>query len=251
MQLYSLRQITIGTFLGGPLNGAFLLFENFRNLNEIQRGTRILLSGFIILLIYFIISYYLPDKYTNGLGIIFQALNTAFATMVFHKYLKNDVEQHEAKKLPYYSNWRMLGITAVNVAIVIAAIFVFVQFETTPFEAELYDQKIEEYAKNEDIANTTFSLMDSVSNEGILIFINQEAMPALKRNVEITKELSYIQFLPEELVTQNSILAQINFKRIEAMELLQAYLITGADNIEAFNKKQAEIDTLIEQLSNE
>jgi len=129
-------------------------------------------------------------------------------------------------------------------------VFVFFQFNTTPFDAELYDQKIAQFEQNEEIAVSTFSLLDSVSNEGILIYINQKAMPALQHNEELVKELNYIQFLPQELIDQNALLSQINFKRKESLQLMQDYLISGVDNIDAFNQKQEEIDALIEQVNN-
>lgn len=250
MKLYSQKQIVLGSVLGGPLNGAFLLFENFRNLNDIQKGATALLSGFTLLVAYLFIAYSIPERYTNGLGFVFEALNAGIATLAFTNFMKTEVDQHEANKLPFYSNWRVAGITAVNVGLFIAVLYVFFQFNTTPFDAELYDQKIAQFEQNEEIAVSTFSLLDSVSNEGILIYINQKAMPALQHNEELVKELNYIQFLPQELIDQNALLSQINFKRKESLQLMQDYLISGVDNIDAFNQKQEEIDALIEQVNN-
>jgi hypothetical protein len=52
-KLHDNKNIIIGTFLGGPLAGAFLMIENFRNLNQQQhviKSWMIAIVGLLVLI---------------------------------------------------------------------------------------------------------------------------------------------------------------------------------------------------------
>lgn len=60
-KVYTVTQITIATFLGGPLGGGYMISENYKLFNQSTKATQTIIYSVAALLILFAIGYLIPD----------------------------------------------------------------------------------------------------------------------------------------------------------------------------------------------
>jgi hypothetical protein len=60
-KVYTVTQITIATFLGGPLGGGYMISENYKLFNQSTKATQAIIYSVAALFILFAIGYLIPD----------------------------------------------------------------------------------------------------------------------------------------------------------------------------------------------
>jgi hypothetical protein len=121
-KLHDNKNIIIGTFLGGPLAGAFLMSENFKNLNQqhfVVKTWAIAIAGLLVL----IASAYIPiiEKIPN---IFFSFLSIMIVSFFVNKYQADYMQEHVTQKGLFYSRWRAVGFGIMGLAVTLVCIFV-------------------------------------------------------------------------------------------------------------------------------
>ena len=118
-RLYSLGQITVATFLGSPLAGAWLMATNHKSLGQAEQAGKsmwLAVGGTLLLLV---ASTFLPERFPNSVLPVACALGfRAYAEATFGK----DIKSHQAMGGPRFSWWRAVGIALLCVVALLAVI---------------------------------------------------------------------------------------------------------------------------------
>lgn len=124
--LYTVNQITVATFLGSALAGAWLAAANFKAVNQPIKARRWLWIGIAVMIASLVISFLLPDRFPSivlPLALMFGA--RAAATTEFGWILRD----HERAGGDVRSWWRVIGISLlvcmILLVIVFTAVFLF------------------------------------------------------------------------------------------------------------------------------
>ncbi|MCX6328136.1 MAG: hypothetical protein NTZ85_01295 [Bacteroidia bacterium] len=122
-KLYSIAEITISTYFGGPLVAGWFARQNYINLGKKDAGNWALIIG-IILTIFIIIGIIeIPqnifDKIPNPL---IPAIYTGIIYFLIKNLQGEAIEEHKKKNGEFYSVWNVVGISLLC-AIILAAMF--------------------------------------------------------------------------------------------------------------------------------
>jgi len=60
-KVYTVTQIMVATFLGGPLGGGYMISENYKLFNQPTKATQAIIFSVLALIILFTIGYLIPD----------------------------------------------------------------------------------------------------------------------------------------------------------------------------------------------
>src|SRR4051812_8810732 len=100
-KLYSTKGVMVGTLLGGPLAGAFLLARNFKALNQPEKVGRTWLFS-ILIFIFIIILGVVAEQIPQVLFIVLYAWMGQFAAQKLQGSL---LDKHAAEGGSFYNNW--------------------------------------------------------------------------------------------------------------------------------------------------
>ncbi len=120
LKLASSNQVYTAAFLGGPLAGGWLLFQNLKLIGRIQQSKLVLFGTFIALLVITIVGLFLPSNFPNY--IIPVVIAFIFKTLYEHIFQSN-FKQHIANNGTKTSWWKVLGTCIVS--LVLTFIFIF------------------------------------------------------------------------------------------------------------------------------
>lgn len=119
-KLYSKKAVMIGTMLGGPLAGAYLLAKNFKTVNKSERVAQAWTIGIIAFFVLILLGFFILEQVPNFLFIFFYAWMGHFAA---EKMQGDFLDKHEEEGGTFYSNWRAAGIGVIAAAIFLALLF--------------------------------------------------------------------------------------------------------------------------------
>ncbi|TPE43726.1 hypothetical protein [Pontibacter mangrovi] len=128
-KLYDLNAIMMGTFLGGPLAGGFLLYSNYIALGEEEGGKSILLWTTLIAVVLFGSLIMLPEHVTEKVpNYVIPWLMAAFAYFIGKKLQGTAIAEHKAQGGALYSKWRAVWVSLVSVLITFALLLTLLFF---------------------------------------------------------------------------------------------------------------------------
>lgn len=119
-RLYSQVQIAVGTFLGSPLAGGWFLSRNHRELGQEPLAKQAMWIGIGGAIVMMIIAFLLPDNFPNSVLPI--ACAAGFHALT-EKRLGGVIKEHRAAGGSLFSWWRVVGISLLCVAILLALVF--------------------------------------------------------------------------------------------------------------------------------
>lgn len=221
LKYYSLKSISIATFLGGPIAAAILMRRNFLNLNEDKKALNTLFIGILSTILLFVGIFSIPetvwDKIPNS---ILPAIYTGIIYLIAERYQGQTLKGHKENSGSFFSAWRATGIGFLFTLIMFVGIFGYVFATDTEYEfdANLYDVKIERFIKNEEKAIAVFEKFDYSTDEELLREF-RSGKKLWEENYLITKELKEIKNLPPELFAIVGKLQTYSNLRIEFYEL--------------------------------
>lgn len=113
---YSSGQITVATFLGTPIAGAWLMAQNYKAMGRESFARQALIFGVVATLIVFVLAAVLPDSTPNVLlpvvyTVIVQAIARAKQGPQFQAHIADGGLRH--------SNWRVVGIGLLFMVVVL------------------------------------------------------------------------------------------------------------------------------------
>lgn len=118
--LYNIHQITVATFLGSGLAGAWLAASNFKAVGQPNKARRWIWIGIAVTVVTLVVSYFLPDRFPSivlPLALAFGA--RAAATTEFGWILRD----HERASGDIRSWWKVVGISLLVCVILLAIVF--------------------------------------------------------------------------------------------------------------------------------
>ncbi len=122
IKLYSPMQVAVGSFIGGPFAVVYLLWQNFRALDEETYAKRMLVWGAIFVAAVFAILPMLPANFPNYVLPVVYSLGARLVAERFH-LTKRAIR--ESDRYAQQSNWNVLGI---GIAFLLAFIVLAVGF---------------------------------------------------------------------------------------------------------------------------
>lgn len=112
-KVYSVAGVGLGTFIGGPLTGGYLLSRNFAAMGRSELVRPTLFAGFLATLCLVSIFTILPEEVVNAVPQFIIPLLTAFlARHLYLRHQKESIDQlvEEEAGTPT-SNWKVVGIS--------------------------------------------------------------------------------------------------------------------------------------------
>ena len=112
--LYSPRQISVASLLGGPTAGAWFIHQNFMTLGNESRALRVLGLGFAATVILAVVGFYLPSRFPSSLlPIVYSVAIYQYASFLF----KDAYNKHLTEGGRNGSWWMVTGVSLLAVLI--------------------------------------------------------------------------------------------------------------------------------------
>ena len=231
-KLYSIRAITIATFIGGPIPAGILIRHNFITLGEKEKGNYALFIGIAVTLILLVIIFSIPNKISDKIpNQLFPLIYTGLIYLISEKYLGKELKAHKENNGKFYSAWKAAGTGSIFLVLMlsIAGIYMYAKTETLyphkKFDPKKYDDGIAIVQKNEDKALMLYNLFEKETPEELIKFIDNVGIPAWEDNIKILIGLDSIPELYNVLKKQDQTLRNYCSLRIESYELMKKAFI--------------------------
>src|SRR5215475_7039667 len=125
IKVYSPNQVAFGTFVGGPVAGAFVLWSNFRAVGNNVGARQTLIWGALLALLLLLVVPFLPDKLPGtGMPIVVALSLTARALADKYQLSKSAIQ--ESEQYAFQSNWYLFGISIVMLVAFFTVFFLWV-----------------------------------------------------------------------------------------------------------------------------
>lgn len=240
IKLYSSAAISGATFLGGPLAAGYMVSENFKALNEPDKGRTALIIGILTTIVLFGGLFFLPEKIIDKIPS--QLIPLVYTGIIWGivEWLQGDVlKSHKEEGNTFFSSWRAAGIGLISLLILGIGIFGYVYVESNNPANKIYDSKIAQFSKNENESLTFYDRLYTRDNASLLTELKDDVIPKWEENITIIKELNTVDGLSSELLKQNEILLKYSELRLEAFSLIKKAISEDSglyvDQIEALN----------------
>jgi len=250
LKFYSLKSISLATFLGGPIAAAILMRRNFLNLNEDKKALNSLFIGILSTILLFVVIFSIPESVWEKIpNTILPAIYTGIIYLIAERYQGQTLKEHKENNGSFFSVWRATGIGLLFTLIMLIGIFGYVFATDTEyvFDANLYDIKIEQFIRNEEKAIAVFDKF-GYSNDDELQREFRSGKILWEENFQITKELKEIENLPLELIDLVGKLQTYSALRIEFYEL---FIKALSDQTDDYSFEIDRIAMKINQILNE
>lgn len=232
LKFYSLKSVSIATFIGGPMAAAILIRRNFLNQNEDGKALNTLFIGIITTILLFVFIFSIPetfwDKFPNS---IFPAIYTGIVYLIAERTQGRILKEHKENNGGFFSAWKAAGIGLIFTVITVAVVFgYFFLYDTEhDFDATLYDEKIEQFIQNEAASLAVFDKFDYLDENELIIELKSGIL-LWGENYEITREIQDIDNLPPILLGTIEKLQEYSSLRIEFYNLFIKALSEESDH---------------------
>jgi hypothetical protein len=251
IKLYSLKAISMATYLGGPLAAGILARRNFYNMGNEQAGKHAMVIGIISTLVIFGIIFSIPDAIIDKVpNALIPLIYTLVIYWVIEKTQGTQLKEHENNKQRFYSNWRAAGIGLACSLILLASIFTYAYYSADDnFDFEKYNQGITQLHANEEKALQLYTIMRNAPNEEVVEFIDKVGLPAWAKNKAIVQDLNQIEGLTENETKQNELLDQYIDLRIIYYNTIKNAILEETDKYnEQIQELNFKIDDVLKRL---
>jgi hypothetical protein len=124
-KLYSTAAVRIGTFLGGPAIGGYMISKNYNRCRKRTAARITLLAGIVLTLTIILPFLFIPADVSSKLpGYVIPLLYTIIAHWYVEHYQGPQIKDHLEKGGSFVSNWKavllgVLGLVAIVFCIMI------------------------------------------------------------------------------------------------------------------------------------
>ncbi|MEP0265165.1 hypothetical protein [Dokdonia sp.] len=140
-KMYKDKAISIGTFIGGPLVGGYLLAENFKAIGQSDKVTKTWIITILATIAIFGLAFLIPEN-TRFPKILIPAIYTAIASGIFKKYQEPNVLNQLESSGEYYSWGRTIGVSIIGIiitgAILLITAFTIIEIEESNMATKKY-----------------------------------------------------------------------------------------------------------------
>jgi hypothetical protein len=120
LPLYRIAAIGVGTFLGTPLAGAWMLAHNLQLLGKADRVAMVWGVAVVLLALTIVLAFVLPEEVPT---LPFAIAQLVGMVMLAKHLIEADILQHAATGGAFLSNWRAAGIAILFSIAVMALLF--------------------------------------------------------------------------------------------------------------------------------
>ncbi|WP_178985630.1 hypothetical protein [Winogradskyella helgolandensis] len=249
LKFYSQQSIGIATFIGGPMAAGYLIKENYKALNENDKGKTALIISIIATVALFGTLFLIPEAIMDKVpNMVIPAVYTGIIYLIVNKIHGTILDTHEAHNNAFYSGWKAAGIGLISLVVLMAIIFSSI-FLIPDKVYDAYDAELKQFTINEEESLVFYEHFSTEDDLTLLNEINDIAIPKWKENIAIINRTNAIEDLPLELIEQNKKLLKYSELRLEAFELFKKLITYDSDNYnDELDRIHNEIDAVIESL---
>lgn len=121
-KIYNLKQIEGACVLGSPVVAGILIFYNYKNFGERQKGIAWIFIGILWTLALFGIAMLIPENMYRITGVLFPALNAMILYPIINKLQGNRIKEHFDNNGERGSNWLIAGMTILVTSFILMPI---------------------------------------------------------------------------------------------------------------------------------
>lgn len=222
VKLHSGKAMGLATFLGGPLAGTYMLFENFKALEKPREAQVALISGVTFTLLLFSVLFALPEEISERIpNQILPAVYTMILWGFIEHYQGETLKLHKEHGNAFFSRWRAAGIGLISLCVILTGVFGYVITTSGNDVYDQYDSEMSVFFENEASSITIYQQINSRSREELLELIDAQGLPKWKENQQIIERVSQLEDLPETIVRQNEILKTYTELRLQGFQVLR------------------------------
>ncbi|NRD21404.1 hypothetical protein HNV08_15210 [Winogradskyella eckloniae] len=246
IKLYSQRTIGIASFIGSPLAAGYLIKENYKALNEPEKGNKALVISIAATIFIFVSMVLLPDDIINKIPrMLIPAAYTGLTYLIVDKIHGAILHKHLEQNNSFYSGWRAAGIGVIAL-IIISSVTLVIFFSLPEKTNTTYDAAFEEFSKNEKASLLFYQHLETKNNAYLINEIDKISIPKWEANIAIIHKTNTIKDLPKAYIERNEKLLTYSELRIEAFKLFKKAITYDTDNYdEDLRRVHSEIDAIL------
>lgn len=251
LKLYSQKAIGFATFFGGPLAAGILIRRNCLNLGRDKQAINALFIGIISTVLLFVGLFTLPETLIDKIPqSLLPLIYTAIIYLIVEKIQGKELKQHKADKGEFYSGWQAAGVGAISMLIIAGGIFGYIYLlPEDSWDIESYDAGLVEFDNNEVEALKLFDLLDYGTTQEIVNYIDNNAIPLWKKNIEVVRTINSLENIPEKFLKQNQLLMEYAQLRLESTIYMRKAIFENTSIYdEEIIKRNNRIEKIIEEL---
>lgn len=192
--LFSIKSITIGTFIGGWIAGLLMLSYNFKQLGRIEEARKVNLINLISTVLYYILIVIVPSGWVDKLpSVSFPIAYTLIIKMYAEKMLKNEIKKNLDKSKRKSTFIKFISYLFFSITVILLPL-IFLTFFQKPSVS--------------GIDCSGFKLNEANRNKKI--FLHEEAVCFIHENLQDTNitlnELNEVIYLEGEALENAGIM---------------------------------------------
>ncbi len=129
-KIYKSKAIQIATFLGGPLVAGYLIAENYKVFNEVDKAKRSWIYAIIATVIIFGGAFLIPDSVSIP-KIVIPLIYSWITYYLVQRYQGEQIDAHITGGGNVHNWWRIIGISLVGLVVTLILLFILVYFTTS------------------------------------------------------------------------------------------------------------------------
>lgn len=252
LKFYSLRSISIATFIGGPVAAGILIRRNFLNQNEDKKALNALFIGILSTFLLFVLLFSVPESTIDRIpNSLIPAIYTGLIFLIANKYQGQTLQEHKSNKGEFHSAWRAAGIGLIFGLLMVggAVGYIFASEPDYDFDTAAYENNINRFVENETRALDVYEKMDYLDEDELLDEIKY-GKDLWLQNVVITAETLAIDDLPDDLENFVSKLKTYSELRVVLHDLFIKAITEETDEYGPKIESVAlQINTIMEELN--
>lgn len=120
-KIYSERAISVGTFMGGPLVGGYLMAENFKVFGDSDKVKKTWIISILATIAVFGLIFLIPEN-INIPNVVFPLVYMGITGYLVKVYQEKNINEHTKNGGEQHSWWRIIAISIIGCIVTIAPI---------------------------------------------------------------------------------------------------------------------------------
>ncbi|MCZ4408805.1 hypothetical protein O3Q51_08300 [Cryomorphaceae bacterium 1068] len=251
LKFYSQKSIGIATFLGGPMASGYLIRENYRSLDQPDKGRSAFILGFVATAVIFIVIFSLPesiiDKVPNQ---IIPAVYTLIIYLIVEKIQGKVLTQHKEHENQFYSTWKAAGIGLISLAVMAIGLLSYAFLSPEAEAYDQYDAEMETFFQNETETMIFYEHLGTKQSNTLLRELDRKIIPKWEENIQIIEKTNEMADLPDDLIQQNALLLKYAKLRLKAFKLFKKAIEEDTDQYDwELENTHTLINKLLEEMN--
>jgi hypothetical protein len=126
-KIYNLKQIEVACVIGSPIVAGILIYNNYKNFGERQKGVAWIFIGILWTLALIGIAMLIPENIVDSTRLVIPAINGLILYPIINKLQGARIKEHFDNNGEKGSNWLVAGLTIFVAALILTPIIVLDQ----------------------------------------------------------------------------------------------------------------------------